>query len=593
LVVLLLGITATAAAQQGVAHLDTVQVTVATHSSPSLATPTRSVDVIDRAEIERTAARTISDVLVMRLGADARRRSPAQADLSLRGSSVEQVLVLVDGVRMSDAQAGHYDLDLAVPLDLVERIEVLRGTGSTLYGSDAVGGVINIVTRRDQAFHGARVRSGSFGTAGASAVAAGTVGGLGVRGGGDFERSDGHRAGTDYRIGQGRVALDHAAGSGRVNAALGLGIRSFGASDFYGAFPSSERTETNSASLGYASSAGAPLSVTATASTRRHTDRFTLVRHNPALYENHHRSWQTGGEVVARYAASRSAAVALGTELRNDRLTSNALGHHVDDLAALFAEATLGRSGGASVDAGMRVDWSSRNGRFVSPSLAGVVPLANGLWLRGSVTRGFRAPTWTELYYRDPANVGDPSLAPETFTAGEVGLRALPAGRVRLDVALFARRADDLIDWARSQSAPDTTVWRTMNVESATYHGVEFEADVPHVLGADWSMRASGLSFDAQGAEGYTGKYALRPLTHSVGLTMTAPLRAGTRLSVNARHARRVGERAYVETNARLAHEWAHAWVQLDLLNLTGATYLDAAAKPVAGRAVYVGVGWR
>ena len=582
-----------ASAQRGIAHLDTVQVTVSSHASPSLATPTRSVDVIDRAEIERTPARTISDVLAMRLGVDVYGRSPAQSDLELRGSSVEQVLVLVDGVRVSDAQSGHYDLDLAVPLDLVERIEVLRGTGSTLYGSDAVGGVINIVTRRDATFQSARVRSGSFGTASGSAVVGAAIGGVGVHGGADVARSDGHRPGTDYRIGQGRVTLDHAAGSGHVSAGVGIGIRSFGAADFYGAYPSSERTGTSTASLGYASNPAAPWSVTATATTRRHTDRFTLFRDDPALYENHHLSWQDDGEVIARYAAAPSAAFALGTEVRDDRLTSNGIGDHHDALGALFAEATLGTPRRGSLDAGVRVDWSSRNGRFASPSIAGMIPLHDHVWLRGSVSRGFRAPTWTELYYRDPANIGDPSLQPETFTAGELGVRAMPAGRMRLDLALFARRAEELIDWARPAAAPDTAVWHTMNVESATYHGLELEAELPHALGVDWTMRASGLSFDATGADGYIGKYALRPLTHSVGLAATAPVGTSTRVSLDVRHARRVGERASVEANARLAHEWTHAWIQLDVLNITGADYLDAAAEPVAGRAAYVSVGWR
>ncbi|HET7563509.1 MAG TPA: TonB-dependent receptor, partial [Gemmatimonadaceae bacterium] len=486
---------APAVAQQRVAHLDTVQVTVASHASPSLATPTRTVDVITHDEIARTPARTISDVLAIRLGVDVYGRSPAQADLELRGSTVEQVLVLVDGVRMSDAQSGHYDLDLAVPLELVERIEVLRGTGSTLYGSDAVGGVINIVTTRGAKFRSARARTGSFGTAGLAAVAGDSLGGLGVQGGADIERSDGHRSGTDYRIGQGNLALDHALGAGALRAELGLGIRSFGAEDFYAAFPSSERTGSSTAALTYTSNASARWNVTATASTRRHTDRFTLVRDNPSLYENHHRSWQTDGEVVARYAASSSAVLALGSEVRDDQLVSDGLGDHREELGALFAEATLGAPRRASLDAGVRVDWSSRTGHFASPSLAGMLPLRHDLWLRGSVSRGFRAPTWTELYYRDPANIGDPTLQPETFTAGEVGVRATPAGRVRFDVALFARHAEQLIDWAKPAPSPDSTPWHTMNVESATYHGVELAADVPDFLGADWTVRASGLTF--------------------------------------------------------------------------------------------------
>ncbi|HET7566299.1 MAG TPA: hypothetical protein VFJ96_14950, partial [Gemmatimonadaceae bacterium] len=140
--------------------------------------------------------------------------------------------------------------------------------------------------------------------------------------------------------------------------------------------------------------------------------------------------------------------------------------------------------------------------------------------------------------------------------------------------------------------SPDSTPWHTMNVESATYHGVELAADVPDFLGADWTVRASGLTFDAAGATGYVGKYALRPLTRSISLTVSAPVLPSTRVSLDVRHARRAGEASYVEADARLAHEWGHASVQLDLLNLTDADYLDASAEPVAGRAVYLGVGW-
>src|SRR5690606_27325750 len=108
----------------------------------------------------------IPDLLQWALGVDLMPRSPALADVSLRGSSFEQVLVLVDGVRVSDAQTGHFDLDLAVPLDQVERIEILRGPGSSLHGADAMGGVINVVTRQGVERSTARAEAGTFGTTG-------------------------------------------------------------------------------------------------------------------------------------------------------------------------------------------------------------------------------------------------------------------------------------------------------------------------------------------------------------------------------------------------------------------------------------------
>src|SRR3954468_12143213 len=178
--------------------LDTVRVTSRTDGS--LVTATRSTELITRDEIDRRAARSLSDLLGFALGADVLPRSPAQADFSLRGSTFNQVVVLVDGVRVSDVQSGHYALDLAVPMAMIDRIEILRGTGSALYGSDAIGGVVNIVTRTDTSFAELATRVGSFGGRNGRLAFAATRGRTALRLGADADRSSGHRDGTDYRI---------------------------------------------------------------------------------------------------------------------------------------------------------------------------------------------------------------------------------------------------------------------------------------------------------------------------------------------------------------------------------------------------------
>ncbi|HKK08312.1 MAG TPA: TonB-dependent receptor plug domain-containing protein, partial [Gemmatimonadota bacterium] len=126
--------------------LDTLVVSAAGRTG-GRAAATRDLEVLGRDAIEATPARTVAGLLRWAAGVDVRPRSPAQADLSLRGSSFEQVLVLVDGVPVNDPQTGHFDLDVAVPLASVERIEILRGPASATFGADAVGGVVNIVTR--------------------------------------------------------------------------------------------------------------------------------------------------------------------------------------------------------------------------------------------------------------------------------------------------------------------------------------------------------------------------------------------------------------------------------------------------------------
>jgi vitamin B12 transporter len=589
---ILIAVAATGARAQAPVRLDTVHVAVSSRTDSTPAAAARTVDVITRAELDARAGQSLQQILGQRLGVDIASRSPAQADIAMRGSSIEQVLILVNGQRVSDEQAGHYDLDLTVPTDMIDHIEILRGTGSTLYGPNAVGGVVNIVTRRDTTASLARVESGSFGTVDASLLRDGAAGPVGLRVGGDYARSDGHRPGTDYRIGQARVSADTRLGAGRLDADAAVGVRDFGADTFYGPYPSYEDTHTSTASLRYAAPLPGRWSLDVSASGRRHIDLFTLVRSDPALYQNHHDNWQTGGDAVARYAAAPDVALAIGAEGFDARLVSARLGDHDEARSAAFAELSAGRPGGASVDAGVRGDHSSAYGGFFSPSLAASIPVGDRVRLRASVGRGFRAPTWTERFYVDPANIGSPDLRSETFWAGEVGADARLTDRLSVDAATYVRQADNLIDWARPVGSPDSVPWHTMNIESARYRGVELTARAVDVAGLDWTLRASGLSFVPQGASGYEGKYALRPITRTYGATIATPERRRFTAMLDLLDARRASETSHFRADLRLGYRWGVWRTMLDLRNLTDARYLDASGMPVAGPGAYVGLEW-
>ena len=579
--------------QHPVTTLDTVQVTV---SSRSAGSGVRSEEVITRADIARRPGRTLADILGDALGVEIIGRSPAQADIAMRGSSASQVLVLVDGVRMNDSQTEHANLDLAVPLDDVERIEILRGTGSTLYGPDAAGGVVNIITAgHDGAAasrHSLRAWGGSFGTGGASGSIADSVGAFGVQASAEHERSDGHRPDTDYGVTQATLAAARQLGSGRLRARAGLGVRSFGAADFYATYPSHEQTRSATASLRYDFAPADRVRASLTASTRRHSDDYVLVRDDPALYHNRHRSWQSGLEAVARIALAPAVVAAVGAEGSDARLRSERLGDRDEERGALFAEATIGSMGRARLDVGARIDWSSVNDRFLSPSIGGVVPIGSWTRLRASVSRGFRAPTWTERYYVDPANVGDPDLRPERFWGGELGVQLAPGERWSADLTTFARRATDLIDWARPAAADSTAPWRTTNVARANYRGAELALRLRDWLGASWSLRGSALDFDSRGAAGFIGKYALRPVTRSAGLIVSAPLGRGPTATFDAAYGERADDDGHFRLDARLAQPWHDLRLVLDVRNITGSDYLDASVKPVAGRSVFVTVEW-
>ncbi len=566
--------------------MDTVTVVASRTRPPGVM---RSVDVITREQIAASSAHNVAELLSSVMNVDVYTRSAAQADVSIRGSSPEQVVVLVDGVRMTDVQSAHYTMDIAVPLESIERIEVMRGVGSALYGPDAIGGVISIVTRRDQPGE-VRARSGSFGTVGGGAADGVTRGAFSLTGAADFDKSDGHRDGTDYRIGQGRVSLVTPTPGGLVHTDLAFGARDFGANDFYGPYDSFERTQTTTLDSRWDESVG-DWNLALSGSTRRHHDDYVLVRDDPSLYENLHQSWQTTGDLVA----SRSAgpiAVALGSEAAHDQLSSFRLGAHRDWRAAVFGEATAGNASSAMADLGLRGDHSSVYGNFFSPSLSASMPLIHDdVTAHASGGAGFRSPTWTERFYTDPANQGDPNLRPERFSTADVGARA-NAGAWSIDVTGFVRRATNLIDWVKPIDAPAAALWQTMNVGSATFRGFESAVDLPAMDGVRSSVFVDGLSLTSSQGDTLVGKYALRPITRQAGVRFSTPLKHAFTACIDVEAARRALESGYVTGNARFAWSRGEYRITFDALNLTNAAWLDASGLPVAGRGFYAGIEW-
>jgi outer membrane cobalamin receptor len=545
-------------------QLDTIRVTAAPL--------TRTIQIISRDDIRKLGTRTIPDVLARATAADLQSRSPMQADIAIRGTSLGQVLVLVDGVRMTDRQTPHFDLDIAVPIDQVERIEILRGPASAQYGADAVGGVVNIVTTQSRTLSdltgsSVEARGGSFGTVGASLAL--------PRISADHERSDGHRLGTDYRSTVARAAV----GNGTLGGSVGQAVRDFGANSFYGPYDSHERTAATTAEVHaerpLSGGRGGALAANVSASTRRHLDQFTLRRTDPSFYRNRHESWQS-----ALTTFVRGPRVAIGAELNEAQLTSNRLGSRRERTGATFGQVAIG-----STDLGVRSDWSSGFGTFVSPSVATSFAVSDKVRLSASASRAFRAPSWTERYYSDPANVGNPDLKAERFLVGEVGARMS-----FLSVAGWARRGTDVIDWVKPADSL-AAVWRTRNISRVNFRGADAEVTA---AGGRVAVNGSVVRFEAPAATGYVGKYALRPLTSSVGFRADMVRRERGTFTVDGRRFRRATEgEAHVVANAHFEVRVRDARLGVTFDNFVNAAYLDVAGRPIAPRSLMVTAAWR
>src|SRR5689334_7149105 len=211
-------------------YRQTVVVTAA-DSPVELGSITRTMTIITRQQIDALPAHTVADVLRLASSVDVRARGVlgVQTDFAIRGANFGQMLMLVDGVRLNDAQAGHHNGDIPVPLEAVERIEILQGPGSAIFGADAFGGTVNVITRRT-APASVLVRGGADGYAAGS-------GQWGIERGGAAQllsvaadRSSGFMYDRDFK----NAIVRSRTSFGRSTVTLSYLWKGFGANNFYG-----------------------------------------------------------------------------------------------------------------------------------------------------------------------------------------------------------------------------------------------------------------------------------------------------------------------------------------------------------------------
>src|SRR5579875_2708 len=331
---------------------------------------------------------SIADALDLDSSVQVQSRAPdgVQGDISIRGGTFEQTLVLLDGIRMNDAQSSHHNLDIPVPLDSIDRIEILRGSGSTLYGSAAVAGVVNVVTRPpsdDRLEMKLRAGYGSFGTNEESGFLAFTQGALSQRFSFERELSDGFRDDREYR----NLALASESWVktkiGLTRVFLSLMDRPFGADQFYGNYNSWERTKTWLATL----SQDLGKNTLFTLGYRRHTDLYELLRDDPSFYTNHHED-DTWDIALRRHDAIRELMHAYyGVEALSDHVDSNNLGVHSRKQAAVYGAFDFRALRRFSLNAGLREEFYGGGQAITVPSVSAGYWLSEKAKLRASVSR--------------------------------------------------------------------------------------------------------------------------------------------------------------------------------------------------------------
>jgi outer membrane cobalamin receptor len=522
----------------------------------------------------------------------------AQSDIVLQGGSFEQTLVLLNGFRINDSQTSHHNLDLPVPLDAVDTIEVLEGAGSTLHGVDALSGVVDFITRAPD---GDRVRlragGGQFEENEENLLADAVHGRWSGRLAAGRNFSTGFMTDRDYRNEEASAESWTGTRLGITDLLFASSDRAFGANGFYGNYPEWERTKA------WFASARQELGshTVAAFGYRRHSDEFVLVRGNPLIYENNHAdgSWQASlRHTMNMRGSARQSKLLMGVEADGDSIrsfnfsggvTSPALGVHARNRGAGYVDAEWAPASKRwNLSAGAREEIFSGGAQAVfSPQLAGSERLTDRLKLRANAGYGFRIPTYTDLYYSDPTTVGNPDLKPESAWSGNVGADWAPSSRVSLSATAFYSRQHNTIDYVRANAGD---LWHAENLDGLSFAGMESSLSWSITERQSVNIAWTGLHGAQNALHGLQSEYIFNYPVENVHATWTASLGRVMTISNMVQIAQRYQQSVYPVWNVWVTHPVGRIQPYLRLTNLSNTGYQEIEGVPMPPREIAGGL---
>lgn len=616
--------------------LDTVRVTATRLASP-LPRTGRSLQVLDSAVLVHAPRVEVSEVLRANTLVDVRQRGPfdVQTDLSIRGGTFDQTLVLVDGIPMTDPQTGHHMMDLPLLADDLERVEVLYGGASRTFGGGAFSGAVNLISRAPQGTRGkVMLEGGEYGSYRMrfSQDLANDKGG--VRLSGFTGKSAGYVPNSDFDMSGGQVNGVRRWEKLKLSGQLGAVHKRFGAQNFYSSlYPDQQEiTGTYLGSVELRNDASA-WAWNVRAYGRQHDDEFQLFRESDDYYRysdgffvrgasdtarftptffytfhNRHRTRVGGAEANVRRNWS-AGTTALGMHGRSEHILSNVLGEPLTtpiDAPGSREQFTRGEDrqnlalhldhrierGRFGVDAGLLLNINSD---FVPEWVPGVDLFHRWNTRHHSYAnygRAFRQPTWTDLYYNRGGAQGSIDLRTEHADQVEIGHRIL-GSNWKASAALWRRMGRDLIDWVR---LPGETTVRASNITNVDLNGVELSGSY---LTAD-RRGEGGLLFAYQWSDQqdfpFTSLYVLDYLSYNALLWWQQQLGAGFSARVNANWRTRNGTYVRFADGAKVEYpdplridlraDWTRGRLGLyaSVTNVLNAEQMDRGNVPLPGR---------
>ncbi|RFC55552.1 TonB-dependent receptor plug domain-containing protein [Brumimicrobium aurantiacum] len=571
---------------------------------------TRNIEILTHEEIKKLPARTVNELLAYVGGVDIRQRGPfgGQADISIDGGSFEQTLVLINGVKLLDAQTAHNMMNIPIPLDAIDRIEVLRGPAARVYGINSLTGAINIVTKSEaNSFVAVNTFAGSSFEERDSLEGDGIYGGGGIQLTGNFNtKKQNHLIalsqdlsnGQRYNTGQQNSRFFYA-GKHKVNQNHeiewmgGYTYNDFGANGFYAApgdINSHETVETTLLSLSSTHQFG-KVKITPRISNRYNEDDYRYLGKDIDIARSKHYANAFMAEVNASLE-TKIGDFGLGAESRFDEINSSNIGEHQRDNYGISAEYRKILWRKLIATAGTYVNYNTNYGWQAYPGVDLGYRISPHWKVSASVGTGQRIPSFTDLYLNQaPANVGNPNILPEDAMAYEANID-YKKKNFRAKGGYFYRSITNYIDWVRDLP---TDPYSPVNIGENLVHGLyanisqQFQIK-QHKIGYKVSYTHLDPSYKSD--NGIQSKYILESLRHQLIVGVNYAY-GNFSIQANNRFIERELNSPYNLLSFRANYDINNFSVYADMSNLLNEQYVEAGAVPMPPRWFTLGVRYK
>ena len=554
----------------------------------------KTIILITSKQIQKSTATSLVDLLQQSAGIDIRQRGVKgmQADLYIRGGSFDQTLLLIDGIKTEDPQTGHHTLNIALPLEVIERIEIIKGPAARIYGQNAFNGAINIVTKKSYKNNlKLRAESGSFGQTNAGVTFGQNLKKTSLLAHFSKNSSDGYRFNTDFDNNNYFLKATFNKNKFPIDMIATLSERKFGANGFY-ASPLfiNQYEETQASLLGFSTTYKiGKTTLKPRLYWKRNQDMYVFLRENPSVFRNLHISNKIGAEINVSYT-SNFGVTGFGVDIAKIWLSSNNLGNRNRTMTTVFVEHQFKiLNNSLDITPGIAVNYFSDFKFHAFPGIDVGYQL-NSL-TRMYVNSGYtyRIPTYTDLYYTSPTTIGDENLQPEQAFTNEIGF-TYKKNKIDFSVVVFQRDASNVIDYVKQNEADK---WKATNIQKITTLGIELTSSFGFSMNNYPQNIQWGYTYLNEKLKQNTvnfSRYVVNSLKHHVTVNYSSQFFKKISQSISYKFAERLNGENYQVLDAKISFLYKEISFTAHVNNILDEIYTETNLVPMPKRNFLIGM---